>query len=74
MCGHHICGSESNDHLHFLHVKFGTVEAIQNHKSATLVKSIKSLVQAYKTSGFQAMPALMDGKFRHLQGELANMG
>ena len=55
-------------------VKFGTVEAIQKSKSATLVKFIKSIIQLYKISGFQVTTALMDGEFGHLWDELAKMG
>ena len=53
--------------------KFGTVEAIQNKKSDTIIHLIKSILQVYKRSGFVMTTALMDGRFGHLWGELAEL-
>ena len=47
-----------------------TVEAITNNKTATLVSSIRSIIEIYKKFRFEVNATLMDGEFVHLQGEL----
>ena len=55
-------------------IKFGTIEAIPNHKTATVLKGVTAILKLYRGKGFTIEMALMDGEFRHLRGELAGMG
>ena len=55
-------------------IKFGTIEAIPNNKSATIVNGVTGIRQIYRQNGFNVAAALMDGEFGHLRGELADMG
>ena len=55
-------------------IKFGTIEAIPNNKTATVLKGVKAILQLYRGNGFTIEMALMDGEFGHLWGELAGMG
>ena len=55
-------------------IKFGTIEAIPNRKSATIVNGVMGIRQIYRRNGFNVVAALMDGEFGHLRGELADMG
>ena len=55
-------------------IKFGTIEAIPNNKTATVLKGVKAILQLYRGNGFTIEMALMDGEFGHLRGELAGMG
>ena len=55
-------------------IKFGTIEAIPNNKTATVLKGVKAILKLYRGKGFTIEMALMDGEFGHLRGELAGMG
>ena len=55
-------------------IKFGTIEAIPNKKSATIVHGVTGIRQIYRRNGFNVVAAMMDGEFGHLRGELADMG
>ena len=55
-------------------IKFGTIEAIPNNKSATIIRGETAIRQVYRRSGFNITVALMDGEFGHLRGELADLG
>ena len=55
-------------------IKFGTIEAIPNNKTAIALKGVKAILQVYRWNGFNIEMAFMDGEFGHLQGELAGMG
>ena len=55
-------------------IKFGTIEAIPNNKTATVLEGIKAILQLYRGNGFTIEMALMDGEFGHLRGALAGMG
>ena len=55
-------------------IKFGTIEAIPNKKSATIVNGVTGTRQIYRRNGFNVVAAMMDGEFGHLRGELADMG
>ena len=55
-------------------IKFGTIKAIPNNKTAIVLKGVKAILQVYRRSGFNIEMALMDGEFGHLWGELAGMG
>ena len=55
-------------------IKFGTIEAIPNNKTATVLKGVKAILKLYRGKGFTIKMALMDGEFGHLRGELAGMG
>ena len=55
-------------------IKFGTIEAIPNKKSATIVNGVTGIRQIYRRNGFNIVAALMDGEFGHLRGKLADMG
>ena len=57
-----------------INIKFGTIEAIPNNKTATVLKGVKAILKLYRGKGFTIEMALMDGEFGHLQGELAGMG
>ena len=48
-------------------IKFGMVEALKDHKSPTILKAPKGVVQTYKTAGFIVNVALMDGESQHLR-------
>ena len=47
-------------------IKFGTIEAIPNNKSATIVNGVMGIRQIYRRNGFNVVAALMDGEFGHL--------
>ena len=55
-------------------IKFGTIEAIPNIKLATIMSGVRAIRQIYQRNGFNVAATLMDGKFGHLRGELADMG
>ena len=55
-------------------IKFGTIEAVPNNKSATIMSGVKAIRQIYQQNGFNVAVALIDGEFGHLWGELADMG
>ena len=55
-------------------IKFGTIEATPNNKTATVLKGVKAILQLYQGNGVTIEMALMDGEFGHLRGELAGMG
>ena len=55
-------------------IKFGTIEEIQNNKTDTLIRFIKSISQLYKKFDFHTTTALMDGVFGYLHGQLAEIG
>ena len=57
-------------------IKFGTIEAIPNNKTATptVLKGVKAILQLYRRNGFTIDMALMDSEFGHLRCELAGMG
>ena len=56
------------------HIKFGTVEAIENRQQVTIVSGLKAVTQIYKRAGFRFTLALMDGEFKPMRGELAEIG
>ena len=55
-------------------IKFGTIKAIPNNKTAILIKGVKVILQVYQWNRFNIEMAMMDGEFGHLQGEMAGMG
>ncbi len=52
-------------------IKFGTTEAIPNMKAPQLLKSIKSIMQVYRTRGLNIRMIKADNQFEVLRGELA---
>ena len=56
------------------HIRFGTMEAIENRQQATIVSGLKAVTQIYKRAGFRVTLALMDGEFEPMRGELAEIG
>ena len=56
------------------YIHFGTVEFLHNQKSTMLAKHIKQVNWLYQQRGFHPIYALMDGQFKPLHRDLAEMG
>ena len=56
------------------YIRFGTVEFLRNQKAITLTEHIKQVNRLYRQRGFRPIYALMDGQFKPLRGDLAEMG
>ena len=54
-------------------IHFATVEALPNQNIQMLVKGIKAVATVYKHAGFHITTALMDGKFKVMCGDLADL-
>ena len=55
------------------HIKFGTIEAIVSRKRPHLLAAIKSVTQVYWRAGFKVTMALVDGEFKTLRRDLADI-
>jgi hypothetical protein len=55
-------------------LRFATVEALPNRNITTLVKGIKAVATVCKRASFSISATLMDGEFKPLQGDLADLG
>jgi len=55
-------------------IHLGTVSALENRSSATLMKAIRPVLNIYRRGGFTVRTMLMDGEFIPIRGELATLG
>ena len=55
-------------------LKFGTIEALPNRRSKSILAALKSMIGVYKQGGFRVRYVLMDNEFQCLEGELRAMG
>ena len=56
------------------HIKFTTVESIQNRTKLHLSEFIKNVIAIYTQRGFKVEHALLDGEFVPLRTEVLKMG
>jgi hypothetical protein len=55
-------------------IHFATIEALPNCNISMLVNGIKAVAMIYKQASFRITTTLMDGEFKPMQGELADLG
>jgi hypothetical protein len=55
------------------HIKFSTVEMIENQQNTTIIKAIKQVKAIYMQRGFTISTILLDGQFESIRGELAEL-
>jgi hypothetical protein len=56
------------------HIRFATMQEMQNRKIPSLLKAIRATVSVYKQRGFRVKWALMDNEFEPVRGALAELG
>jgi hypothetical protein len=49
------------------------MEALPNRNISTLVKGIKAVATVYKRASFRITTTLMDGEFKPMRGDLADL-
>ena len=56
------------------HIRFGTAQHIKNQQGITIFNGIQAIHQICLQRGFQIRNAFMDGQFKPLRGNLAELG